>query len=268
MAEQYTHGHFGTVLDDHSQRTAANSAAFLLPHLDPEHRLLDIGCGPGSITLDLAPHVGEIVGIDAAPEAIDRARGAAAARGASTVEFQVADVYSLDFAAESFDVVYGHQLLQHLSRPVAALEEARRLLKPGGIVAVRDADYGTMVHDPHDPMIDRWLELYHELARGNGGEPDAGRMLGRWVAEAGFEDVTTRTSTWTYTTPEAIEGWRALWSNRVLKARMGRSLVDQGLAGDAEVAELAAAFDRWAAAPHPFFAFLHGEVLARKPIER
>ncbi len=195
MAEQYTHGHFGTVLDDHSQRTAANSAAFLLPHLNREQSLLDIGCGPGSITLDLAQLVGTVVGIDSAPEAIDRAREDAAARGVSSVDFRVADVYSLDFADESFDVVYGHQLLQHLSRPVAALEEARRVLKPGGILAVRDADYGTMVHDPHDPMIDRWLELYHELARGNGGEPDAGRRLARWVAAAGFEDVTTTTST-------------------------------------------------------------------------
>ena len=135
MAEQYTHGHFGTVLDDHSQRTAANSAAFLLPHLKSTDRVLDIGCGPGSITLDLAQHVESIVGIDAAPEAIARAEVDAAGRGLANVEFHVADVYSLELADASFDVVYGHQLLQHLGRPVAALLEAQRVLRPGGTVA-------------------------------------------------------------------------------------------------------------------------------------
>ncbi len=262
--EVYTHGHFGTVVDDHASRTAASSASFLLPHLGPGDVLLDIGCGPGSITLDLAERVARAVGVDGAPEAIDRARRDAAAKGGSRAVFQRADVYALPFRDESFDIVYAHQLLQHLSAPVVALREASRVLKRGGVLAVRDSDYGTMVHDPHEPRIDRWLDLYHALARRNGGEPDAGRMLSGWVREAGFVDITPSTSTWTYATPASVEAWRKLWTNRLLDARMGRDAVEIGLATEQDLQEMAAGWDAWARATQPFFAFLHGEVLARK----
>ncbi|MCP3973199.1 MAG: methyltransferase domain-containing protein [bacterium] len=264
MDERYTHGHFGTVVDSHAERTAANSAAFLLPHLQSTDVVLDVGCGPGSITLDLAEWVGSIVGVDAAPEAIVRSDHENARRGINNAHFQIASAYELPFDDASFDIVYAHQLLQHLAEPVAALREARRVLKPGAILAVRDADYGTMVHDPHEPAIDRWLELYQELARSNGGEPNAGRLLARWVSEAGFVDITSSTSTWTYTTPAAVESWRLLWTSRLLEARMGKDMVSKAMATGEQVANLAAGWDRWAEAPLPFFAFLHGEVLARR----
>ena len=265
MSERYTHGHFGTVVDNHATRTAANSAAFLLPHLKSTDTLLDIGCGPGSISIDLAGQVASLVGIDAAAEAIARAEEDRRQRGVANASFRVADVYDLPFEDGMFDVVYGHQLLQHLADPVAALVEARRVLAPGGLIAVRDADYGTMVHDPPEPALDRWLALYHEVARHNGGEPDAGRLLSGWVAQAGFTDIVATTSTWTYSAPEAIEGWRKLWTSRLLEARLGRAAVEYGMATPRELEELAAGWDRWAEQPRPFFAFLHGEVLARKP---
>lgn len=265
MREKYTHGHFGKVVDDHARRTAANSAAFLLPHLKETDSLIDLGCGPGSITLDLAEWVESVLGIDAAPEAIARAEDDRERRGVGNATFLVGDIYALDFPDDTFDVVYAHQLLQHLADPVATLREAFRVLKPGCIVAVRDADYGTMVHDPHDPLIDRWLELYYEIARHNGGEPNAGRRLRGWVAKAGFIDVTPTTSTWTYSTEGAVARWCELWTSRLRQARMGRDLVREGMATAEELDQIARAFERWAHAGEPFFAFLHGEVLARKP---
>jgi hypothetical protein len=109
------------------------------------------------------------------------------------------------------------------------------------------------------------LELYHDVARHNGGEPDAGRMLSGWVAQAGFADIVATTSTWTYSTPDAIQEWRRLWTSRLLEARVGEAAVEYGLATRQELEELASGWDRWAARPQAFFAFLHGEVLARKP---
>lgn len=263
-AERYTHGHHAAVLAAHSSRTAANSAAFLLPHLRPDHRVLDVGCGPGTITVDLAALVqdGEVVGIDRAGGVLEGAAALASERGLSNVRFEQADTYALPYPDDSFDVVYAHQVLQHVARPVDALREMRRVLIPGGIVAVRDADYGTMVHAPHDPRLDRWLRLYDTVARGNGGEPNAGRMLRGWVLEAGFLDERTTSTAWCYADAEATAAWGTQWASRVSEGAFAEQALASGAATMDELNDIADAWRQWAIAPSAFFSFLHGEVLA------
>lgn len=261
VAERYTHGHHGSVVANHLLRTIDDSAAFLLDRLDESMRLLDLGCGPGSITMGLADRVGAVVGIDAAREAIDRARSLAGAR--PDVRFDLGDVYTLPYDDDSFDVVFAHQVLQHLADPVAALTEAARVVRPGGLVAARDADYGTMVHDPHEERIDRWARLYDAVARRNGGEPTAGRKLVGWFAEAGLEPLSVTTSTWTYHGGEAVSRWADLWVTRLTEARLGDMAVDYGLADRSALEDLAAGWRSWSSRPNAFFAFLHGEVVAQ-----
>ena len=124
------------------------------------------------------------------------------------------DVYALGYDDASFDVVHAHQVLQHLSNPVAALKEMRRVTRPGGIVAVRDGDYSCFSWAPLDPRLDRWQELYRAVVRKNGGEPDAGRFLKRWALEAGFSDMRVSSSTWTFADSESCRWWGALWADR------------------------------------------------------
>lgn len=266
-AERYTHGHHQVIVSSHARRTAANSAAFVLPHLRPGMRLLDIGCGPGSITVDLAAVVapGEVVGIDREPTVLDGARALAAARGLANTQFEPADVYDLPFEADRFDVAYAHQVLQHLARPADALAEARRVLQPGGLLAVRDSDYGTMVHAPREPGLDRWLELYHQVTAANGAEADAGRYLKGWVEQAGFEDVVATASTWCYSDDEARRGWAELWAVRITEGAFADQAISGRLSDADELAQLAASWRAWAARPGGFFAFIHGEVLAHAP---
>src|SRR5437660_7862969 len=147
MAEAvYTHGHEGAVLRSHRSRTAWDSAGYLLDRLRAGQSLVDIGCGPGTITVDLAEIVapGRVVALDAAADVLVTARDVAAERGLDNVEFAVGDVNSLEFADGTFDVVHAHQVLQHVADPVAALREMRRVCKPGGVVAARDVDYEAM----------------------------------------------------------------------------------------------------------------------------
>ena len=148
--DTYTHGHHESVLRSHRWRTAENSAAYLLPALAPGQRLLDVGCGPGTVTIDLASRVapGEVVGLDLSAVVVDMAREAADAAGAANVTFQAGDVYALPYEDSSFDVVHAHQVLQHLTDPVAALREMQRVTRSGGLVAVRDADYAAMTWHP------------------------------------------------------------------------------------------------------------------------
>jgi ubiquinone/menaquinone biosynthesis C-methylase UbiE/GNAT superfamily N-acetyltransferase len=260
----YTHGHHESVLRSHKWRTAANSASYLLPRLASGQRLLDVGCGPGTITLDLAELVapGEVVGIDAADAVIAEARAAAASRPALEVRFEVGDVYALAFDDASFDVVHAHQVLQHLTDPIAALRELRRVLRPGGTLAVRDSDYGAFTWAPASPALTRWLELYHDVTRRNGADADAGRSLLAWVREAGFADLEAGSSTWTFADPASRAWWCGLWSDRVRASSFAEQAVTYGLTTVDELESLAAGFLAWADEEDGWFVVLHGEVLA------
>jgi ubiquinone/menaquinone biosynthesis C-methylase UbiE len=261
-ADVYSHGHHESVLRSHTWRTAENSAGFLLPILEPGMRVVDVGCGPGTITADLAALVapGEVVGVDAAAEVIAQA---AAAHPRDNLTFTTGDVYALDAPDDTFDVVFAHQVLQHLSDPVAALRELRRVTRPGGTVAIRDSDYAGFVWSPADPALDEWLDLYHRLTRHNGAEADAGRYLHRWAREAGFTEVTVSSSTWTFTTPDDRAWWGNLWADRVRESEFARQAVTYGLADPEDLERIAAGFLRWADDPDGLFIVLHGEILAR-----
>ena len=174
-SDTYLHGHHDSVLRSHRWRTAENSAGYLLPRLAPDARVLDVGCGPGTITADLAALVpgGDVTGIDAAADVLAQARQEAERRGQRNVRFGTGDVYHLDFADGTFDVVHAHQVLQHLTDPVAALREMRRVCRPGGIVAARDGDYGGFFWFPGGAGDDRVAGAVPE--RGPGDRRGAGR---------------------------------------------------------------------------------------------
>jgi SAM-dependent methyltransferase len=262
MGDRYTHGHHESVLRSHTWRTAENSAGYLLPALAPGQDLLDLGCGPGTITVDLATRVapGRVVGIDASAEVIARASELA---GSDRVRFEVGDLYALQLPDESFDVVHAHQVLQHLTDPVAALVEARRVLRPGGVLGVRDSDYAAFAWAPDDPLLDRWMELYQAVTARNGADANAGRRLLGWVQAAGFDDPVASSSTWTFADVDARAWWGGLWADRVQLSSFAEQAVDAGLTTLAELAAIAGAWRRWAQCPDGFFIVVHGEVLAR-----
>jgi ubiquinone/menaquinone biosynthesis C-methylase UbiE len=261
----YTHGHHESVLRAHRRRTAEDSAGYLLPHLRPGMSVLDVGCGPGTITVDLAARVapGLVTAVEMTDAALDLARAEARARDQSNIEFAISDVHALNFADDAFDVVHAHQVLQHVADPVQALRELRRVCVPRGIVAVRDADYAGFIWFPQLPTLDRWRELYDEAARTNGGEPDAGRRLLSWAQHAGFDDITPTASTWCFATPEARDWWGRMWADRIVESALARQLVDSGMATTAELNEIASAWLDWAAAPNGWLAIPHGEILCR-----
>jgi ubiquinone/menaquinone biosynthesis C-methylase UbiE len=261
----YTHGHHESVLRSHRWRTAENSAAYLLPHLRPGMSLLDVGCGPGTITADLADLVapGTVTAVENAPDVLAVARSAIRSETSASTGFVVSDVHSLGFADDTFDVVHAHQVLQHVVDPVLALEEMRRVCAPRGVVGVRDSDYGAFTWYPEIPELDEWLALYQRLARSNGGEPDAGRRLLSWCLQAGFRDVTPSSSTWCFATPQDREWWGSLWAERVADSRFAEKALASGLAGRADLERIADGWRAWAAAPDGWMSILHSEVLAR-----
>jgi SAM-dependent methyltransferase len=256
----YVHGHHESVLRSHTWRTVANSAAYLRPHLAPGQRVLDVGCGPGTITAEMARIVapGRVTGVDASTDVI---RLATAEHG-EVADFGVGDVYALDFDDDTFDVVHAHQVLQHLAEPVRALAEMRRVTKTGGLVAARDSDYGGMTWAPDTPALDRWMTIYQRMTAANGQDANAGRRLLGWARQAGFTDVAATSSTWTFADPESRAWWAGLWADRVLHSSYGIVAVERGLANQADLAAIAAGWRRWAEQPDGFFVCPHGEILA------
>ncbi|MEV2194046.1 class I SAM-dependent methyltransferase [Streptomyces phaeochromogenes] len=263
----YTHGHHESVLRSHTWRTAVNSAAYLLPSLKPHMKILDIGCGPGTITADLAELVpdGHVTAVDHAPGILDQARATAAERGLENVEFAVADVHALEYPDDTFCVVHAHQVLQHVGDPVQALREMYRVTKPGGFVAVRDSDYAAMTWYPLSQGMDDWLDLYRRVARANGGEPDAGRRLKSWALTAGFTDITSSSSTWCYATAEERAWWSGLWADRTVASAYADRATEGGHATAEQLNAVSEAWREWGRQENAWFSVLHGEILCRKP---
>lgn len=260
--DAYTHGHADPVLQSHRWRTAENSAWYLLASLRPGLDVLDVGCGPGTITVDLARRVapGRVTGLDVSPAPLDEAR-ALADRSGVEVTFAVGDVYALEAADDSFDVVHAHQVLQHLTDPVAALREMARVCRPGGVLAVRDVDYAATTWFPADEGLDRWLDLYRRVARRNDAEPDAGRRLLAWAHAAGLRNTVATAGAWCYATPAERQWWGTSWAGRATASAFAEQAVAYGLATPAELDDLAAAWLRWAAADDGWLGMLHGELL-------
>ncbi len=147
-------------------RRAASHAAFFLPYVRPGMTLLDCGCGPGTITLDFATLVApaEVIGVDIEVSQLRFAWAQAADRENSNTHFSVADLYALPFPDSTFDAVFLHGVLEHMQTPVAALGEVRRVLKHGGIVGARHADFGGFLLEPAEPPLDRFVPLFERLS--------------------------------------------------------------------------------------------------------
>jgi ubiquinone/menaquinone biosynthesis C-methylase UbiE len=174
----------------HARRTAARNAAFFLPRLEQGMRVLDVGCGPGSITLGLAAAVapGEVVGVDVSAEVLEKARALAAERGCTNVRYERADLAALPFDAGAFDAAFAHAVLQHIGEVEQALRELHRVLRPGGLIGVADADYDGALYWPDDPLLPRSMEIVASM-RQSQGDARIGKRLRALLADAGFAQV-------------------------------------------------------------------------------
>jgi len=257
----YLHGSAAIEQRRLARRTAATSAGFLLPHLRPGMRVLDCGCGPGSITVGLAEAVapGDVVGIDIQPAQVDRAGAFAAERGVSNVRFEAASVYELPYPGATFDAVFAHTVVEHLPEPLRALREMKRVLKPGGVVGIADDDGATVLWEPRTPLLTEALGLFLRLIKYHGGDPYGARNLRRRLLDAGFARPIATASIWAggvWGTPEETRDFAAWFAGQLIAPAIVQVLTSQGWvdqhALDAIVAEILA----WGERPDAYFAVM------------
>ncbi|KAK5069344.1 hypothetical protein LTR64_008360 [Lithohypha guttulata] len=267
----YSHGHHASVISTHARRTAANSAGFLLPHIQPHYKILDLGCGPGTITADLAALVpqGSVLGVDSVDGILSQARSLTESRGLSNLTYQTGDANNLTFSDGEFDIVFCHQLLQHVKDPIGVLHEMKRVCKKGGLVAAREADYASFIWQPRTPELDTWGSIYQKVARANGGEPNAGRFMPQWAREAGWapEQVTVSWNSWCFTGQGATD-WALSWKDRSVHSDFAKSAVKLGFSDQAGLERTSAAWKAWAdgeidGCEDKIFVVGNGEILCR-----
>jgi ubiquinone/menaquinone biosynthesis C-methylase UbiE len=242
------------------RRDAATSAAFFLPHLRPGLRLLDVGCGPGSITIGLAEAVapGEVVGLDHQSVRVEQARALVAERAIANVRFEVGSAYELPFPDAAFDAAFAHTLLMHLAEPQRGLKEIKRVLRPGGVIGVADDDQATLLISPPTPLLEELCALNQRwLLEVRTAHPLIARHHRQTLLAAGFARVVAGVSTATfgvYGTPEetrAIGGW---WASFVDQVREEGEVVRRGWVDAARLEAMAAAAVAWGERPDAFMA--------------
>jgi SAM-dependent methyltransferase len=279
---KYAHGHHATVLKSHLWRTKENSAAYLLPYMKPAMKVLDVGCGPGNLTCDLATMVpqGSIIGIDRSEDVIQKANALASERGQSDrVTFEAGDVFNMPFEDNTFNIVHSHQVLQHVGDASKALTEMKRVLKPGGIVAARDMTH--FLFWPEQKELTEFVDLFWKIAEKTGGQPGTGAMLRKFAREGGFEaeKVTITGSTWTFANEDDLEFWcgeliiqiacvhadeKGMWADRVLQSEFKSNALKYGLATEEDLQRISKAFRDFITTQDAWFTVVNGELIAQK----
>ena len=265
--DYYTMGFSESVVTLLRRFSAENQAKHLLPHLRPGLRLLDFGCGPGTISVGLAKAVspGEMHGIDLEESQVANARAVAEAGGLDNAVFHVGDVTDLPFEDGFFDVAHGHAILTHVPDTEAALSEVMRVLKPGGIVSCREAVFECSFLAPGFEVTEGAWETFSQLLIADDGYPNIGKDLKQILLEAGFANPQASASFDCYSTPEDIAVLNDVLHKWFLSPDVVEAAVTYGVATQSRFDSLQRSFERWREHHGAFGAIAHGECVAYKP---
>ena len=263
--ERYTMGYGQASTAIMGLRTAQSHAGFFLPHLKPGIKLLDVGCGPGTITAGFAELVapGEVIGTEIEATQVALAEQNAAARNVSNVTFKVGSLYHLPFESETFDAVFLSAILGNLQEPVKGLQEAHRVLKSGGVIGIKEFDHGGDIVYPMFPGLEKFNDCYLRLRRGNGHDPDGGRKIGSYLLEADFRDLKLSATYENLSGPDQLDGAVQL-NLGLLKEGWADQFISQGWATADTIVEMTEAWLTFARTPGAILAMTWCEAIAWK----
>ena len=248
-------------------RSAAVYADFLLPHVGRDTRLLDCGCGVGSIAAGLAPSVASVTGVDLDPSEFLPAIGHLRSESIANVRFVAADGGRLPFADATFDAVLMHSVLEAAVDPPALVREAMRVLVPGGVVAAASVEYGgRIMAGPHRELLERFYEVREQLwSLDRIARPRSGRDLRRLLSESGFTRIEATAQYLSYGTPEAVRSFGEGRARDSQDPWYVSSSIAHGLYSEPELRRTRRAWEDWAGSPDAFFAFAWCRVVGRRP---
>ena len=267
-ASTYTMGYSEEFRQLLERRSAETHARYLLPHLKPGMKVLDFGCGPGTVSVGLAKAIepGELHGVDVKESEIDLARSAAAAGGHANATFHVGDVTALPFEDDSFDVAHCHAVLMHVPNTQAVLAEVKRVLKPGGIIASREMVVSASFLAPDTGVgFDSAWATFGKLLAANGGHPRMGSNLRSLFIEAGFANTQAGASFDHFGTAEDVAFLHGFIIDWFISPEVVAAATAYGLATQQQFDDWRAALGQWKDHPGAVGAFAFGEIIAAKP---
>ncbi|EPX73401.1 UbiE family methyltransferase [Schizosaccharomyces octosporus yFS286] len=264
--DYYSKGFDKNISNTHAWRTAENSCAYLLKHLKRTDKILDVGCGPGTITTDLARYVpnGEVIGVEPIQEFVDQGNAKSSELNLRNCHFQFASGDNLPFEDNTFDVVHAHQVLIHIANRVDVLKEMRRVAKPGGLICSKDADLETaQVYPANICEVLRFQFL--AKSEHSSTHPQAGRHLRQWAIESGFssKDILSSGSLWFIANEEDRKLFAEMYKERALHST--ESIVPSNAEEDLKKRhEIAQAWDEFMKNPSCCYYLMHGEIVCKK----
>lgn len=239
-----------------SSRLAPVYADFLLPHVTKDTQLIDVGCGSGELSIDLAASVQWVTGVDCDEVEIQAAQRAADASGTANVDFLLGDAYELDVEDGHADAVFAHSVLEALDRPAAALQEMQRVLKPGGVVGVASVEYaGLILAGPHQELLHHFYDIRQRLWQLNGADPFRGRGLRGLLLSNGYVGVEASTKAISYGTSEAVWEFGSGRAADCADDWYSASALEHGLATHDHLKRMHSAWLEWAESPASYAAF-------------
>jgi len=268
--QNYIHGHSPAVLSAHARRTAAAFTPYVIPLVQPHFSILDVGCGPGTISADLAALApdGTVTCLDPSETALDAARTVARERGLANMRFVRGEVEKLPFGEGEFDLVHAHQVVIHTRDALAAVTEMKRVLKTGGVLASKDMILNSMAWFPDKRGMDVWKKAMVGSMALTGADPDMGVRTKDAAIRAGFEPKNIRCSvgSWCFAKEEDVRWWGTSVADRLAEGGelRGRVVVQGGFLTGKEVDEGVRAWREWAEDPAAWFGVMNGEIACTK----
>ena len=263
--EQYTMGYGPAATALMARRSAADHAAFFLAHLKPGMALLDCGCGPGTITAGFAEVVapGQVVGTDIEESQLALARENATRRKLTNLRFEAASIYELPFPHASFDAVFLSAIMGNLRERDRALREVYRVLRPGGLIGVKEFDHGGDIVYPLEREMAQYDELYQRLRSESGHDAESGRKIGALLWDAGFRRLSMSASYEVLSDPKILQSAAQIFRG-LLTEGWSAAFTSRGWATAEDIESMNAAWMRFAEFPGALFAAAWVEAVAWK----
>lgn len=249
----------------YDDRSINDCAGFMLSYLKSDMKLLDCGCGPGTITVQFASHLdhGQVTGIDANETHVKIATNNAKKKQLTNIDFVHGNLYSIPFPDNTFDAAFAHTVICNLHDPVAALKEMKRVVKPGGIIAAREPDYYSSIIYPEDQRIFRGLGA---LAQAQTGYSDStiGRKLRQVFHDAGLGNNQVSASCDYYSSKSELEKIAHYLQSQVIAPDVYESILSNKFASKEQIHDFCRGLDEMTTHPGAMYVYTLIELIGFK----